>query len=137
VSRAFRDLVSLVDPWLPPLALMAAIYFFSSQPDLSSGLGVIDLIGRKLIHAAEYAFLCFLWWRALRRRLSTGAALIAALAVTVGYAALDEYHQSFVEGRNGSPVDVAIDAVGAAAAAALVWRGRATRRPRASRAPSP
>ena len=49
----------------PPLALMALIFFFSAQPYLNSGLGVWDTIGRKLIHAATYGALWFLWWRAL------------------------------------------------------------------------
>ena len=33
----------------------------------------------------------------------------------------DEFHQSFVDGRNGSPVDVAIDAAGVGLAV-LAWR---------------
>ena len=55
-----------LDPWAPPLVLMAVIFFFSAQPNLSSGLGWIDHVGRKFVHAGEYALLCFLWWRALR-----------------------------------------------------------------------
>ena len=31
----------------PPLALMGVIFFFSAQPDLSTGLGTWDLIVRK------------------------------------------------------------------------------------------
>ena len=50
----------------PPLLLMAVIYFLSAQPDLNSGLGVWDTIGRKFVHAAVYGALWFLWWRALR-----------------------------------------------------------------------
>jgi VanZ family protein len=122
MSRATRWL----DPWAPPLALAAVIWFFSSQPDLSSGLGALDLIGRKLIHAAEYALLCFLLWRALRERCRVTAALGVAFALAVAYGAVDEYHQTFVAGRNGSPIDVAIDAAGAGLAA---WAIR-------SRAPS-
>ena len=124
-------LVRKLDPWLPPLLLMAVIYFFSAQPDLTSGLGLVDLIGRKVIHAAEYALLCFLWWRTLRGPLGGQRAAIAALAISVSYAGLDEYHQSFVRGRNGSPVDVAIDALGAGAAAAWLGRFRAARASRA------
>ena len=30
----------------PPIALMAVIFFPSAQPDLNSGLGVWDTIGR-------------------------------------------------------------------------------------------
>ena len=109
----------------PPLVLMAVIFFFSAQPDLSTGLGTWDLILRKLAHMAEYGLLWLLWLRAL----GTDRPLAAA-AITLAYAVTDELHQSFVEGRNGTPVDVAIDAVGVAIAAALYARRRA----RASRA---
>jgi VanZ family protein len=99
---------------------MAVIFALSAQPDLSSGLGTLDLILRKLVHMAEYGLLLFLWLRALREVAPARAALVLAFAVTLAYAASDEYHQSFVEGRNGTPVDVAIDAVGMVAVAALI-----------------
>ncbi len=98
---------------------MALIFFFSHQPDLSSGLGVWDLIGRKIFHAAEYALLCFLWWRALAGTTTPERALAAAAALSLGYAISDEIHQTFIEGRHGSPIDVVIDSVGIAAA--CVW----------------
>ena len=103
-----------LDLWLPPLLLMGVIFFFSDQPSLNSGLGAIDLIGRKLIHFAEYALLTFLWWRALVTVTSPGRAALFAFLLASGYAATDEYHQTFVEGRHGSPVDWAIDSAGAA-----------------------
>ena len=111
--------------WLPPLALMAAIFFLSAQPSLDSGLGLVDEVGRKLVHFGEYALLTFLWWRALRTVMPPRQAALAAFVMAVAYAASDEYHQSFVEGRTGSPADWAIDTAGAALAA--VWLG-ATRR---------
>ena len=114
--------VRKLDPWLPPIALMAVIFLLSAQPDLSSGLGTIDLIGRKLIHATEYAALCFLWWRALRTIAGPRAAIVLALGVAIGYAGTDEFHQRFVHGRHGTPVDVLIDATGATAAAFLIRR---------------
>lgn len=120
-----------VDLWMPPLALMAVIFVLSNQPDLSSGLGALDLIGRKLIHAGEYALLCFLWWRLLREALPHRRAVLAAFVVSVLYAASDEFHQSFVEGRNGTPVDVAIDATGAGLAAFALTRARTYARSRA------
>ena len=116
-----------IDLWLPPLLLMAVIFGLSDQPDLSSGLGLIDVIGRKLIHAAEYALLCALWWRLLRELMPTRRAAIAAFCVSVAYAVTDEYHQSFVEGRNGTPLDVGIDALGAGAAAIAVTRAARSR----------
>jgi VanZ family protein len=101
---------------------MALIFFFSHQPDLSSGLGVWDLIGRKIFHMVEYALLCFLWWRALAGTTTAGRALAAAAAISLAYTATDEFHQTFIEGRHGTPVDVAIDSVGIAAACVWVRR---------------
>ena len=112
----------------PPLLLMAVIFGFSAQPDLSSGLGTWDTILRKAAHMAEYGLLWLLWWRAFGYRNAAAAAGIA-----IGYAVTDEYHQSFVEGRHGTPVDVLIDAAGVALAAAAV-AVRRRRKPRASRA---
>lgn len=106
---------------------MALIFFLSAQPDLSSGLGVLDLIGRKLVHAGEYALLCALWWRALSTVVARRPALVTAVAIAVGYAVTDELHQTFVPTRMGTPVDVAIDAAGAGLAALAVWRRTATR----------
>lgn len=119
-AKRARELLAL---WAPPLALMGVIFFFSAQSHLDSGLGAIDLVGRKLIHAGEYALLTFLWWRALRTTSATSrTAIAAAVVVAVLYAASDEYHQSFVEGRTGSPIDVLIDTTGALVAAFLLWR---------------
>jgi VanZ family protein len=78
--------------WLPVLVWAGVIFAFSSIPSLNSGLGTWDYVLRKLAHTADYAW---------------------ALALTVAYAASDEVHQLFVRGRHGSPVDVAIDALGA------------------------
>jgi VanZ family protein len=116
-----------VDPWLWPLLLMGVIFFFSAQPSLSTDLGTVDLIGRKLIHFSEYALLCLLWWRVFVRRLSPGRAALVALLVSSAYAATDELHQTFVEGRHGTPVDWLIDTAGASLAA---WRLSVRRRVR-------
>ena len=114
--------VGRLDLWVPPIALMGLIFFLSAQPDLSSGLGTADLILRKIAHATIYGLLWFLWWRALRGLGADGSALIAAMLITVAYAISDEWHQSFVEGRHGSPVDVLIDTAGAGVAALLATR---------------
>jgi VanZ family protein len=116
-----------LDPWLPPLVLMAVIFFFSAQPNLNSGLGWIDTVGRKFVHASEYALLCFLWWRALRTKLDPTTALAPAWLITVAYAATDEYHQTFITGRHGTWVDVAIDGMGAAIFVLLMLRAQRNR----------
>ena len=116
--------VALLRIWAPPLVLMALIFWFSAQPDLNSGFGLIDFIGRKFVHAGEYALLCLLWWRALRTVMSPRRALVAAVVIAVAYSVTDELHQSTVDGRHGTPVDVLIDSFGAMLAALLVHRAR-------------
>ncbi len=112
------------DPWAPPLVLMGVIFFFSAQPNLNSGLGWIDHVGRKCIHASEYALLCMLWWRVLRTRMYRLRALAPAWAIATLYAASDEYHQRFTPGRQSTWVDVTIDSLGAALFVALVLRAQ-------------
>jgi VanZ family protein len=100
--------------WLPVLLWAAVIFAFSSVPDLGTGLGTWDLVLRKLAHATEYAVLGALLLRAVRDELP-------ALALGVAYAASDEVHQHFVEGRHAAPLDVLIDAVGVTLGV-VVWR---------------
>ena len=109
----------------PPIALMGLIFFFSAQENLATDLGTIDLVGRKLVHMLEYGLLFALWWRALGHR-------PAAAAIAFLYAISDEYHQTFVDGRHGSPVDVLIDSTGIALAwaASVRWERRRRTAPR-------
>src|SRR3712207_859746 len=100
--------------WLPVLLWAALIFALSSIPSLGTELGTWDLVLRKLAHAVEYAVLGAL----LGRALST----VPAFAVGVAYAVSDEIHQTFVEGRAGTPLDVAIDAVGVLVGLALLRR---------------
>jgi VanZ family protein len=110
-------LLRRLDPWAPPLVLMGVIFFLSAQPHLHTDLGVVDTIGRKLVHFGIYSLLTFLYWRALRTRMDSNRAVIVAFALASLYAITDEYHQTFVAGRSGSPIDWAIDTAGAGAAA--------------------
>ncbi len=56
--------------------------------------------------------------------------VLVAGAVCVGYAGLDEYHQSFISGRSPSKRDVAIDSIGIFAGIIVTrivgWTGRMT-----------
>jgi hypothetical protein len=106
--------------WLPVVAWAGLIFALSSVPDLGTGLGGWDLVLRKIAHAGEYAILGALLVRA------TGKPIVA-LALGTLYAISDEIHQSFVPGRLGSPLDVAIDAVGVAIGVALWQLARARR----------
>lgn len=112
--------------WWTALTLwMVVIYYFSSQPDLQSGLTTwIDLVLRKIAHMAEFGVLCYLWFQALgvSMPLTTRPKIFFALLFSVLYAATDEWHQSFVGGRHGSPVDVLVDAFGAAVLTGLLLK---------------
>lgn len=72
----------------------------------------IDLLVRKSAHASEYAVLGAL-------AVCTFAAYekkkygLWAFVLCVVYASSDEFHQLFVSGRTGSPIDVGIDSMGA------------------------
>ena len=101
--------------WIPVAAWAAVIFAFSSVPSLNSGLGTWDTVLRKGAHMTEYAILAALLLRAT-------ASYAWAFGLAVGYACTDEVHQLFVRGRHGSPVDVAIDAVGALVGLAVCRR---------------
>ena len=92
-------------------------------------LATIHIITRKAAHFTEYAILAFLAARAFRTSPRPALAnrwFIAALALVVAYALLDEYHQSFVPSRTASVYDSMVDIAGGLTAL-LVIRHRHNR----------
>ena len=97
------------------------------------------LLIRKAGHLTEYAVVSVLFWFALGRpRLEPDAephnrapwvAVCLALALSVVYAALAEYPQSFVPSRPSSWHDVAIDAGGAILGLSLLGAAKLGRGP--------
>ena len=77
---------------------------------------------RKAGHFTEFAILAILFQRALGAR---RGAWLNALWLAMVYAVSDEWHQSFVPGRDALVADWIIDSIGAAAglgiAASLRW----------------
>ena len=133
--------------WLPLVIWMALIYSASGDaksvahtsrflepflkffwPDIPvKVLDKIIVFVRKTAHTTEYAVLAWFWWRALRQPVRKNPrpwlwrlALLAWLLATL-YAATDEFHQSFVHGREASVVDVLIDSGGAAFGLLALW----------------
>jgi VanZ family protein len=102
---------------------MGVIFILSAQPTLPHHPdNLFDLVLKKTGHAAEYGILAFLLRRALSRGRGTRSrsALVTAFLVSVLYAASDEYHQTFIPGRNGNLVDVCVDTIGALVALFVV-----------------
>lgn len=134
--------------WLPPLIWMGII--FGGSTDIMSGkhtsrfiepmlrwidpsisdetIHVIQFQIRKCAHITEYAILSLLLWRARRKpvkndlRSWTWSEPVFAIWISGLYAASDEFHQSFVSTRQGSPWDVLIDTCGATLAMLVLWR---------------
>lgn len=78
----------------------------------------------KFIHGMLYAGLGSVSLRALiDRRWShiTARRVVEAVLISMAYGAFDEFHQSFVAGRQSDVADVVADSVGAAAAAVALW----------------
>src|ERR1700689_4283137 len=80
---------------------------------------------RKTGHFTEYFILSLLILHGIRagKRGAHLAWALAAIAIVGCYAALDEYHQSFVPGRTAAVADVLLDPAGGIAAQGVVALG--------------
>ncbi len=127
--------VRFLKSWLPVFAWVIFIFIGSTDllsaehtsrfigpflrwfaPEVSDAtIASVQLVVRKLGHLTEYAILAALLCRALRQgQLRASGIFVAAFLIAAVYAALDEFHQSFIASRTGSPWDVTIDCLGAA-----------------------
>ena len=125
---ARRRIGEFLKRWGPAVAWMGLIFFISAQSRLPHvEESWLDLLIKKGGHMAGYAVLAGLLWRAINGRRGTRTALLA-LALSLAYAAGDEYHQTFVSGRNGTAADVVIDGIGALLAVLILWNRASGRR---------
>jgi VanZ family protein len=101
--------------WLAVILWMGAIFVLSATPSIATPLEpVYDFTFKKVAHVTVYGILTVLLFWALRIHIThKGRALVTAALVAVLYAFSDEWHQTFVPGREGTLRDVAIDAIGA------------------------
>jgi VanZ family protein len=78
----------------------------------------------KLIHATAYAVMAWLFWGTWKPALAGNISLLAILAVVFcsAYGGSDEWHQSFVQGRDASVYDWLADTAGAFLLTLLLWR---------------
>lgn len=74
-------------------------------------------------HVLEFLVLTLLIHRALQN-LRVQKPLVGAVGLSIGIAALDEWHQTFIPYRGGLATDVAIDCLGIALATALILLSR-------------
>jgi VanZ family protein len=136
-------MISRFKYWLPAVCMAIVISLFSTHyfsaeqtgriivpvlhwlfPTASSHMLRVMHFGiRKLAHVTEFGVFSVTLFRGIRAerhgwRLSWA---LLTLFIAVGYAGLDEWHQSFVPLREARFRDVLIDASGALLAQVLVW----------------
>ena len=110
--------------WLPALIWMLLIFLGSSIPSARvSQNGTLDFLAHKVAHLFEYAVLYLLVYRALNQ--GKGAfderEIVVALFLVTLYGGSDEFHQSFIPGRESRLRDVFIDFLGGLAGV-VIWK---------------
>lgn len=99
---------------LPVLLYASAIMTLSSIPFLGGpSLSVVGL--DKLIHGVEYGILTWLLLRSIHSTnsgINVASLITITLLVVAAFSGMDEYLQSFVDGRTSSVADFAADMVG-------------------------
>jgi VanZ family protein len=78
---------------------------------------------RKLAHMSEYAIgaMLFLGFCMTYPKMEPKKRYLFSELCIILYAATDEFHQLFISGRNGSIVDVLIDAAGGLVGMLILW----------------
>ena len=119
---------------------MSFIFFMSNQPAEASdsqSIGIINILSeagfnirgifgdianftiRKCAHFLEYMILAFLIINFIKDKFKLHQLIILAVFLVFLYACTDEFHQLFVEGRDGNFRDVLIDTCGGSLAVLL------------------
>lgn len=101
--------------WLPAIVWMVVIFTFSSHPVIqTSSIDWQDFFVKKTAHFIEYSILTGLYIFALGLTTNWSWKKIVLLSClfSIVYAISDEFHQSFVPGREPKIRDVFIDGLG-------------------------
>lgn len=110
MNRPLPRITTTILRWLPAVAWMAVIFWFSAQPDLPRpASNLLNLIVRKTAHFTVFGVLALLYLKALGNWRKRWLALLLAVL----YAISDEYHQSWTPLRHPAWTDVVIDSAGA------------------------
>ena len=99
--------------WFPLAFYSGIIFYISSLPNIKVPLGV--RFSDKLVHFLEYIPFGFLLARAMwqsKASVSRKVFLAVVFWGTLAYALSDEFHQSFVAGRESTLADALADTIG-------------------------
>jgi VanZ family protein len=96
---------------------MGLVFALSSRRRLPMPPGIKPELTATVAHFTVYAVLAaLLWWALAIPGLAARRRLALAFAGAVAFGVSDEWHQSFVPGREVALYDIAVDALGALAA---------------------
>jgi VanZ family protein len=108
--------------WSPALVWMLVIFSFSARSvPTSSEVYWQDFLVKKTAHLIEYAILSLLLYRGFKAT-KIKYPYVWAFVLTVLYAFSDEYHQSFIFGRQSRLRDVVFDTIGSLSGLYLIWK---------------
>lgn len=105
-------------------SVLAAVLYFCHISVSTEFTGILNIVCRKLAHLTEYAVFASLLYRSMggRDNILKQRRLVTWCIVAAGaYSLTDEFHQSFVRGRNASLIDCGIDTAGAALAMLVAY----------------
>jgi VanZ family protein len=105
------DVRGAVISWIITLCYMGSIFFISSKSNID--IPALTINFDKVLHACAYMVLAFLSYISLNKSGINKYAFIIALLFASIYGITDEFHQSFVPGRDSSIGDVIADFSGA------------------------
>jgi VanZ family protein len=109
-----RSQRALALPLLPAVLWMGVIFTLSAQHHIPKTLGVSIEFTAVAGHLFIYSVLAALLYAGLPRELGRTRRVALAFVIAVAYGASDEFHQSFVPGRDASLGDLLVDASAAA-----------------------
>jgi VanZ family protein len=115
--------------FIPAIIIFSIIWYLSDKPGLKSDYTpIIDFFLRKGAHILEYflLYLALFWgfWEQKFNILSyKDFNFIHTRVLCIGFIAtlLDEWHQTWVAGREGKPLDIAFDLIGFLLAYLILW----------------
>ena len=111
--------------WLPVLVWAGVIFSFSSMSiNKQADFSWLDFVVKKTAHMVEYFVLYWLLFRAVSKNNQVVSKKVFGLSIVVAilYALSDEWHQTFVPGREGTLRDVGFDTIGTLLSYSLIKR---------------
>lgn len=109
--------MGLLKRWGPAMIWAGVIFWGSTWPAIKTSDSYwSDFFVKKLVHVIEYGIFYVLLFRATNKNWKI------SLGLAAGYAITDEFHQSFIPGREPAARDILFDVVGASLFAVCLWK---------------